>query len=76
MRKKYSLGGRSSTIGARTSALPIAHGWFHPALKMRSKKRRIYRERVARKVGIDYYYYYYYYLFQPPRRECNALAFN
>jgi hypothetical protein len=27
-------------------------------------------------VGIDYYYYYYYYLFQPPRRECNALAFN
>ena len=58
MRKKNSLGGRSSTIGARTSALPIAHGWFHPALKMRSKREE-YRKRVERKVGLIEGYYYY-----------------
>ncbi len=48
MKKECSLWDRSSTIGARTSALPIAHGWFHPALKMRSKKRRIQREQKGR----------------------------
>ena len=62
MKKEYSLWDRSGTNGARTSALPVAHGWFHPALKTRSKKRRVYRE--SRKEGgnrnilyiIDYYF--------------------